>query len=101
MEFISPKVEIDESNICEFHLNSSQIIPNESFVIDGEIQEVSIEPKREPEDENFFVSNPSDVKLHIKNKLISKMKRKRSGNESNISRGNVPTRDTNQSDFQY
>lgn len=75
MEFISPKIEIGESNTFESHLNSSPIAPNESFVIDGEIKEVSIEPKMEPEDENFFVSNPSDVKLQIKNKLISKMKR--------------------------
>ena len=89
MEFISPKIEIGESNTFESQHNSSQIITNESFVIDGE--EISIEPKMEPEDENFFVSNPSDVKLQIKNKLISKMKRKRSGNEPKISRGNVPT----------
>ena len=91
IEFISPKIEISESNTFESHLNSSLIIPNESSVINEAIQEISIEPKMEPEDENFFVSNPSDVKLQIKKKIISKIKRKRSGNESNISRGNVPT----------
>lgn len=75
MEVI-PKIEISESNSNEFHFNSS--------VIHEEVQEISIEPKMEPEDENFFDSNPCDVKLEIKNKLISKMNRKRSKNEPNV-----------------
>ena len=64
-----------------------QEIPNEFYIgagigLDDEgIQEVSIEPEMEPEDENFFLSNSSNTKLQIKNKLMSKIKQKRAGNQ--------------------